>query len=196
MASSGKRIALVLALALACPALLQAQRSQQNFASFEAPRALAFAPPLSLNVPSRALMPSPFAGTADSSASPAAEQSLESQAKPGEPSLNRDQDFSFISIPIHIQVTKTPFASESRVPVAHLLGERVQLDFSFTTIRNGNLILGPILSSETLHPPPQTRSADLYGIGFSIPLGHGAQPDASKSLWRSFTRFAHDEISP
>jgi hypothetical protein len=75
-----------------------------------------------------------------------------------------------------VQVTSTPFGTESRLPVAPLLGSRVQLNFS--------VMLGPLPARETLHAPPQTRSADLYGFGVSIPLGRAAhiQPSSNDLL--------------
>src|SRR5215472_5400429 len=82
-----------------------------------------------------------------------------------------------------LEVTKTPFASESRVPVAAFMGGRVGFNFSVTSIRNRNVMLGPILSSEPLHTPLQARSADLYGFGLSLPLGRHAQLQASNTLW-------------
>jgi hypothetical protein len=87
-----------------------------------------------------------------------------------------------------VEVTKTPFATESRVPVATLMGGRVRFNFSVTSIRSGNVMLGPTLSSETLHMPPQARSADLYGFGLSVPLDRHAQLEASNNLWRSIAR--------
>jgi len=89
---------------------------------------------------------------------------------------------------LRIQETSTPFATESRVPVAPLLGARLQLNISVTTVRNGNVMLGPIPASETLHAPPQSRSADLYGFGVSIPLSRGAQVQPSKNLLRTVAR--------
>jgi hypothetical protein len=87
-----------------------------------------------------------------------------------------------------VQVTTTPFATESRLPVAPLLGARLQLNISLTTARNANVMLGPIPAGETLHAPAQARSADLYGFGVSFPLGRGAQVQASKNLLSSVVR--------
>jgi hypothetical protein len=83
-----------------------------------------------------------------------------------------------------VQVTSTPFGTESRLPVAPLLGSRVQLNFSVMTPHNANVMLGPLPARETLHAPPQTRSADLYGFGVSIPLGRAAhiQPSSNDLL--------------
>jgi len=191
MLPSGKRIGFLLLFTLAGPTLARSQRVQPSTSS-EVPASLPVAHP---SMPSHSFSPALSLHMNQSSLTeePRLRATVPSR---GDSSANQDQTLNFISIPIHIQVTKTPFATESSVPVANLLGERVQLDFSLTTLRNGNLILGPILSGQTLHPPPQTRSADLYGFGFRIPLGHAAQLESSQSLWRSVTRFARDEISP
>jgi hypothetical protein len=92
-----------------------------------------------------------------------------------------------------VQVTTTPFATESRLPVAPLFGAHLQLNISLTTVRNANVMLGPIPAGETLHAPAQARSADLYGFGVSIPLGRGAQVQTSRNLLRSVVRIMHSE---
>ena len=89
---------------------------------------------------------------------------------------------------IPLQVTATPFATESRVPIAPLLGARLQLNFSMLNIRNGNVMLGPTPASEILHAPAQARSAELYGLGVSIPLGRGPRAQTSENLLRSAMR--------
>jgi hypothetical protein len=108
---------------------------------------------------------------------------------------NSDQEHRFASSAaedqheiIPLQVTTTPFASESRVPIAPLLGARLQLNFSMLNIRNGNVMLGPTPASEILHAPAQARSAELYGLGVSIPLGRGPQAQTSENLLRSAMR--------
>jgi hypothetical protein len=89
---------------------------------------------------------------------------------------------------IPLQVTSTPFATESRVPIAPLLGARLQLNFSMLSIRNGNVMLGPTPAGELLHAPAQARSAELYGFGVSIPLGRGVRVQTSDNLLRSAMR--------
>ncbi len=80
---------------------------------------------------------------------------------------------------VPLQVTTTPFATESRVPIAPLLGARLQLNISMLNIRNGNVMLGPTPASEILHAPAQARSAEFYGFGVSIPLGRGVRVQTS-----------------
>ena len=89
---------------------------------------------------------------------------------------------------IPLQVTSTPFATESRVPIAPLLGARLQLNVSMLNVRNGNVMLGPIPASETLHAPAQARSAEFYGFGVSLPLGRDSRVQTSNDLLRSVTR--------
>jgi hypothetical protein len=86
---------------------------------------------------------------------------------------------------VPIQVTTTPFATESRLPVAPILGAHLQLHISVMTLRNANVMLGPLPAGETLHAPAQARSADLYGFGVSIPLGRGAHIQTSNNLLHS-----------
>jgi len=89
---------------------------------------------------------------------------------------------------IPLQVTTTPFATESRVPIAPLLGARLQLNVSMLNVRNGNVMLGPIPASETLHAPAQARSAEFYGFGVSLPLGRDSRVQTPNNLLRSVTR--------
>jgi hypothetical protein len=89
---------------------------------------------------------------------------------------------------IPLQVTNTPFATESRLPIAPLLGGRLQLNVSMLNVRNGNVMLGPTPASETLHAPAQARSAEFYGFGISLPLGRGARAQTSNNLLHSAMR--------
>ena len=88
---------------------------------------------------------------------------------------------------IPLQVTNTPFATESRLPIAPLFGARLQLNVSMLNVRNGNVMLGPTPASETLHAPAQARSAEFYGFGISIPLGRDSRVQTSNNLLRSVT---------
>ena len=88
---------------------------------------------------------------------------------------------------IPLQVTNTPFATESRLPIAPLLGARLQLNVSMLNVRNGNVMLGPIPASETLHAPAQARSAEFYGFGVSLPLGRDSRVESPNNLLRSVT---------
>ena len=89
---------------------------------------------------------------------------------------------------IPLQVTNTPFATESRLPIAPLLGARLQLNVSMLNVRNGNVMLGPTPASEILHAPAQARSAEFYGFGVSLPFGRDSRVQTSNNLLRSVTR--------
>ena len=93
---------------------------------------------------------------------------------------------------VPLQVTTTPFATESRVPIVPFLGARLQLNISMLNIRNGNVMLGPTPASEILHAPAQARSAEFYGFGVSIPLGLGVRVQTSENLLRSAMRIVRD----
>ena len=94
---------------------------------------------------------------------------------------------------IPLQVTNTPFATESRLPIAPLLGARLQLNVSMLNVRNGNVMLGPIPASETLHAPAQARSAEFFGFGVSLPLGRDSHVETSDNLLRSVTRIVRSK---
>jgi hypothetical protein len=93
---------------------------------------------------------------------------------------------------IPLQVTNTPFATESRLPIAPLLGARLQLNVSMLSVRNGNVMLGPTPASETLHAPAQARSAEFYGFSVSIPLGRDSRVQTSNNLLHSVVRIMRD----
>jgi hypothetical protein len=94
---------------------------------------------------------------------------------------------------IPLQVTNTPFATESRLPIAPLLGTRLQLNVSVLNVRNGSVMLGPIPASETLHAPAQARSAEFFGFGVSLPLGRDSRVESSNNLLRSVTRIVRSK---
>jgi len=60
-------------------------------------------------------------------------------------------------------------------------------------VRNGNVMLGPIPASETLHAPAQTRSAEFFGFGVSLPLGRDSRVETSDNLLRSVTRIVRSK---
>jgi hypothetical protein len=180
-----KRISLLLAFLLGAPSLVKAQRAQSNV-SVVLHRSSLVTPAPRGNAPAKtSLSPDSLPAVKLFVSHGSTDLDKERVARNG--AGEQDQEPSFAPI----QITKTPFASETRVPVAHIWGARLQLNFSVTTVRNASVMLGPMPSSQTLHAPPQSRSADLYGFGVSIPLGRDAQVEGSKSLWRSFARLTH-----
>jgi hypothetical protein len=94
---------------------------------------------------------------------------------------------------VPIEVTTTPFATESKLPVAPLFGARLQLHFSVMTVRNANVMLGPLPASELLHAPAQARSPELYGFGVNIPLGRGTHLETSNNILQSVMRIVRSD---
>jgi hypothetical protein len=95
-----------------------------------------------------------------------------------------------------VQETKTSFFTESLLPFAQIWGARMRVSFFDVTLKTGNIMLGPLASNEALHRlrrPGDPRSADLYGIGVSVPLGRDARWESSTVPWRSLLRIVHWE---
>jgi hypothetical protein len=90
--------------------------------------------------------------------------------------------------PSPLQESKTLFRAESRLPVAQVWGSRLQVNFFAATVHTANLMLGPLASIDALHRPRGLGSADVYGIGVSVPLGRDMHEESSKSLWRNLSR--------
>jgi hypothetical protein len=108
----------------------------------------------------------------------------------------RDQNPGSIS---PFQETKTSFVTESRLPVAQIWGARMRVSLFKLTLKTGNIMLGPLASNEALHRPRHTgepRSADLYGIGVSVPLGRNARWEGSTVPWRSLLRIGMGDDWP
>jgi hypothetical protein len=92
------------------------------------------------------------------------------------------------------QQSKTPFVTESRLRVAQIWGARLQVNLFVVTFHSGNIMLGPLVSSEAFHRARQVGeppSFVLYGIGMSAPLGRNARWESSTGLWRSLQRIMH-----
>jgi hypothetical protein len=81
-----------------------------------------------------------------------------------------------------VEVIKTTFAMESRVPIVQLPGERLQLDGFASTHYLGNVLLGP---SGLGHPGVRVpRSAWVSGSSLSFRLGRDAQTERHADGWR------------
>lgn len=95
-----------------------------------------------------------------------------------------------------LQETNTSFVAESRLPVAKVWGARLQVNFFAVTLHTGNVMLGPLSSSDASQRARQfgqPRSTSLYGIGVRVPLGRDARWEGSTSLWRSLRGILHGE---
>jgi hypothetical protein len=86
-----------------------------------------------------------------------------------------------------IESMNTMFFTESRVSVGQIWGGRLQLNCFVSTLRMGNIVLGPSVSRAGLLPPG-TRSLDQYGISLRFPFGAGADSEPPAHLWRTLSR--------
>jgi hypothetical protein len=87
------------------------------------------------------------------------------------------------------RTTKTPFVTQSRLPLGPLAGSRLQLNFDMTSTNNRSLIAGPLVPPQTTEAAfAQGRTDDRYGVSLSIPLGRGAESAASKGLFSGISR--------
>jgi hypothetical protein len=90
------------------------------------------------------------------------------------------------------QTTKTPFMTQSRLPLGRAFGSRLQFNFDMTSTNNKNLIMGPLVPAQTTETAfAQARTDDRYGISLSVPLGRGAESSASKGLLWGLSRALH-----
>ena len=79
------------------------------------------------------------------------------------------------------------------MPVGQFRGSSLRFGFFMQTLYNGNVALGPLAAAQALHSFSQPRSASLYGVGVSIPLGRQSHADSSQSLpWAAIRNFIHD----
>jgi hypothetical protein len=87
------------------------------------------------------------------------------------------------------RTTKTPFMTESRVPLTHLAGSRLGLNFDITSTSNRNVMMGPLIPAQmTEREFAQGRTDDRYGISLSVPLGRAGDAGASRGLFGGVAR--------
>ena len=87
--------------------------------------------------------------------------------------------------------TTTSFMAESRLPVAKVWGARLQVNFFAVTLHTGNVMLGPLISSDASQRARrfgQPRSTSLYGIGVRVPATGGCTDSTAPSLPRYVSR--------
>jgi hypothetical protein len=99
-----------------------------------------------------------------------------------------DHNFAGSSL---FQETKTPFMTESRMPIAQAFGSRLQVNFFTLSTINKNIVLGPLALAQSTQALVQPRFGDLYGIGVSIPFGRDRRSGNSQGLWRGVSRVLH-----
>ncbi len=97
------------------------------------------------------------------------------------------EDHRSLGFPL-LDVTATPFMTQSRLPLVQTPGGRVQANFFILSIHNKNLTQGPLVLPQTTQLLGQECPGDLYGIGLSFPLGRDTASAGSKSVWRGLSR--------
>jgi hypothetical protein len=187
MLRSGRRTLVLLVLTAAFPSLVFAQRSQ-SFGSVELRRPSNAPSTWSSSLVRNSV--SPVAVSPDRSTANARSTNF---LNDGHRLANRTTEQHPASDLANVQENDTLFASESRVPVAPLLGSRLQLNISMLNVHNGNVMLGPTPASQILHAPAQARSSDFYGFGVSIPLGRGARMQTSNNLLHTVGRIVRGD---
>jgi len=103
--------------------------------------------------------------------------------------LSRDDHHSSASSPFH--TTKTPFLTQSDLPVAQTPGGRLQLSFFMMSANNKDVLRGPLALPQSTQELAQPRFGDQYGISVGFPLGRDAGSGGSKYLWRGVSRLLH-----
>lgn len=87
------------------------------------------------------------------------------------------------------RTTKTPFMTQSRMPLVHLPGSRLQLNFDATSTINRSLMRGPLVPGQTTEQEfAQGRTDDRYGVSVSVPLGRAAESGATRGLFAGIAR--------
>jgi len=180
MVVSAKQVSIVMALALAGAFQASAQSIEHRVASGQLTR------PAVMPIPSR---PAPAAPTTEGTSPVLPVQDFRLRERDNDLSRASTNDDNHTLPGLKaLQTTKTPFMTESRLPLAQSSGARVQLNFFVTSINNRNLMAGPNASPEMIHPLGQPRSGDLYGVGISVPLGRNAGSTGSNGLLHGISK--------
>jgi hypothetical protein len=104
----------------------------------------------------------------------------------GEYDVNHDHQKFLLSSLLH--ETKTPFMTQSRLPVAEAFRSRLQMNFVMASINRKNVVMGPLAPSQSTQAFVQARSQDSYGFSFNVPLGRDPGPNGSQGVWRGVAR--------
>ncbi len=191
MLRSSRRSSALLVLIGAFPSLVFAQRSQ-SFASVEI-RRLPNAPSTSSTSLTRSSASQVSVSSDPSTASARSTNFLNDGRRLANRTAEQHPASDLANFRENVQENDTPFASESRVPVARLLGARLQLNISMLNVHNGNVMLGPTPASQILHAPAQARSSDFYGFGVSVPLGRAERVQTSSNLLHTVGRIVRGD---
>jgi hypothetical protein len=174
-----QRVLVILTAALAAAVQADAQTFSRSSASSPRPPATIAAP--SFHASARKSVPAPLAR--DFTVRDFVRQNQDE---------NTDRD-AFRKLESSLfQTTKTPFMTQSRMPLAHAFGSRLQFNFDMTSTINRNLIAGPLAPAQmTEQEFVQGHSDDRYGISLSVPFGRGAESGASNGLLAGLARAFH-----
>ncbi len=133
-------------------------------------------------------------------AAPSASLSPARQAPVAAPSVHQAQGFDDRNLshddrkfagssPFH--VTRTPFMTQSNLPIVQKSGSRLQFSFLATSTNNRRVLQGPLMIPQSTQALAQPHGSDQYGVGISIPLGRNVGSPGSNDLWRGFSRVLH-----
>jgi hypothetical protein len=89
-----------------------------------------------------------------------------------------------------LHTTKTPFVTQSTVPLVRPF-RALQMSFVVTSTSHKNLMMGPLVPSQTTLASAQARSEDAYGLSLNVPLSRGVESEGSKGLWRGISQVLH-----
>ena len=179
MEASLQRVLVILTVALAAAVQADAQTISHSSTSSPRPPATVAAP----NFHTSPARPAPVPLARDFTVRDFVRQNQDENT-------NRDNLRKFESS--LFQTTKTPFMTQSRMPLAHAFGSRLQFNFDMTSTINRSLIAGPLVPPQmTEQEFVQGHSDDRYGISLSVPLGRGAESGASKGLLTGLARAFH-----
>jgi hypothetical protein len=90
-----------------------------------------------------------------------------------------------------LDTTKTPFLTQSTVPLVRAFRTRLQMSFVVTSTSHKNLMMGPLVPSQTTLASAQARSEDSYGLSLNVPLGRSVESEGSRGLWRGISQVLH-----
>lgn len=179
MVVSLKRILVALGLVFASTLLAHGQGVEHRLASS---RSIASMPTSSPSTVPSNLVPTPSVGPTQDFRD---QNSRDQDARDENPS--RDDHISSASSLFH--TTKTPFMSQSRLPVAQT--RKLQLNFFTMSTNNKDVIRGPLVLSQSNQELAQPSFSDQYGISLGFHLGRDAGSGGSKGLWRGVSRVLH-----
>ncbi len=176
MVVSLKRVLIVLGLVFASTLLAHGQSNEHRLTSSRSTVSMPTASPSTL--PSN-LVPTPSVGPAQNFR----DQDIRDQ----DPS--RDDHSSSASSLFH--TTKTPFMTQSNLPVAQTRKGKLQLNFFMMSTNNKDVIRGPLALSQSNQELAHPSFSDQYGVSLGFHLGRDAGSGGSKGLWRGVSRVLH-----